>query len=200
MKSDAREVSSAEVDALVLSLQELSMHCDRPYNIQELIAKSNVDALNECKQLVDRNNGGRMAQTRIESIAKHLIPELNTLSECFDLAKELYNHLFEKFNLEYAKEFNHEHGSQLRVHHSAFFDAVDGTIKMKDAQKIQEQLQKEKEKEKAEKDATISQVFNEANAYAERLAQQKFQEFLQKQQQSLPLQNGGFSADANMES
>lgn len=195
LKTDARAVEATEVDAFVLCLQELSQHLTRDYKIQELIAKSELDALTECKNLVDRNNGGRMAQTRIESIAKHLIPELDTITECFDIAKELYNHLFEKFNLAYAKEFNHEHGGQLRVNHSAFFDAVDGAIKLKDAQAVQEKVQKEK----TEKDATISKVMGETHAMAERLAQQKFQEFVQKHQSSLSLQSGGVPSDVNME-
>ena len=175
LKTDAREVEPTEVDAFAIALRELAEYVKDDLNVQELICNATKETLEECKGLVDRNKGGRMAQSRVESIACHLIPNLYDLSENFVFAKDLYNHLIEKFIVSYAKEYNEEHGGQYRISNSAFYDAVDGAIKLKVDAEQKGALQKQN----AEKDAQIQIVMNEAHAIAERMAREKLHSLAQ---------------------
>ncbi|CAE7206266.1 unnamed protein product [Symbiodinium sp. CCMP2592] len=128
MKKHPTPLDDAEICSLSTALNELTDKRHRQIDIPTLLKASSVSKLRELQKLVDRNNGGAMAQTRTEAIAYHMLECMPTLYENMETVSNCYNYMLEQFSVAYAARYNKVYGSDVRIDHGAFYMEVTDII------------------------------------------------------------------------
>ena len=165
VRSDVRTIKDAEIDAFVQTIQEIKHINAAQMSVQQLIAQSSKEKLQHIlTNFNPKGETGRKSAAVLEDIAHCLMPSLQELNELKDMPSELYLSAFTKFKEAYATEFRELTTQSAHVSHRGVADAVDGMVKMKEAEEtpaLRNQLRAEAEtfaKNKFDEYVRVAQV------------------------------------------
>lgn len=132
LRADNRQCDDAEVDSVVIALEGVKKYLVDGVDVQGLLNDSPLDTLKAVLALTPKGETGRATMSKLEDVAKELLPPLKQLSKEITTVKDIYADVFHTFLDDYANRYNSTKTKDATLNHRDFTKAVEDAIAYKE--------------------------------------------------------------------